>query len=371
MSPAAIDHAERLARLRARMAETGTDVLAVGPTSNMAWLSGLDPHGDERPVMQVVTQDFAGFLMPALNVDSQRGLTDLPFFPWSDAEGPADALRALLSAAGALGRPVSLALDEAMRADFALLLIDALEVSRRGFLGETLSHLRMRKDAAEFARLKENALINDRAMQAAFAGLRRGMRETDVADLVRDSYAREGAEAAFISICFGPNGAFPHHHTGTTALEPETAVLIDIGSRKDGYPSDMTRVGWFGAAPSADFLRVHAVVDAAVAAALEAARPGAPARAVDAAARGVITAAGHGPQFLHRTGHGLGIDVHEAPYMTATSETVMEPGMVFSIEPGIYLAGAFGLRLEEIVILREDGPEILSELSRAPIVTPA
>jgi Xaa-Pro aminopeptidase len=112
------------------------------------------------------------------------------------------------------------------------------------------------------------------------------------------------------------------------------------------------------------YAEVHAVVEAAVRAALAAARPGVRAREVDAAARGVITKAGYGPYFVHRTGHGLGIDVHEAPYLTATSDTVLEEGMVFSIEPGIYLPGRFGIRLEEIVILRADGPEILSGLPR-------
>src|SRR5690606_31897198 len=148
---------------------------------------------------------------------------------------------------------------------------------------------------------------------------------------------------------FGPNGAFPHHHTGDTQLKSGDAVLIDTGARIHGYPSDMTRVGFLGAAPEG-FAEIHAILDRAVDAATAAARPGAPARAVDKSARDVITAAGYGPNSLHRTGHGLGIDIHETPYIAATSDTVLEDGMCFSIEPGIYLQGRFGLRLEEIVI---------------------
>src|SRR5690606_3956987 len=132
------------------------------------------------------------------------------------------------------------------------------------------------------------------------------------------------------------NGAFPHHATGETPLVSGQAVLIDIGGRSQGYPSDITRVG-HGGTPGAEFENVHAIVDQAVEAALAAARPGALARDVDKAARDVIAAAGYGERFLHRTGHGLGIDLHEPPYITATSETVLEEGMVFSIEPGIYL----------------------------------
>lgn len=351
----------RLAALRERMAATGTDIVAVGPTSNMTWLSGLSPHGDERPVMQIVTQSWAGFLMPALNADSQRGLTDLPFVTWRDDDGPAAALADLLATAGIDG-PASVALDETMRADFALLLLDAVQVTRRSFLSDTLGHLRQRKDDAEFATLKENAVINDGAMKAAFASLREGITEAEVAEVVQQYYRDSGAGTQFFSICFGGNGAFPHHHTGDTKLSRDTAVLVDIGSRKDGYPSDMTRVGTFGNVDGFD--EIHAIVDGAVKAALAAAKPGVRAREVDAAARKVITDAGYGDRFLHRTGHGLGIDIHEEPYIIGTSDVVLEEGMVFSIEPGIYLDGRFGLRLEEIVILRGDGPEILSDLPR-------
>jgi len=144
-------------------------------------------------------------------------------------------------------------------------------------------------------------------------------------------------------------------------------VVIDIGGIKSAFPSDITRVAIVGRAPEG-FAEIHAIVERAVQAALAAAKPGVRARDVDAAARTVITEAGYGKFFTHRTGHGMGIDGHEPPYITATSETVLEEGMVFSIEPGIYLPGRHGCRLEEIVILRKDGPEILSSLSRDILV---
>lgn len=357
---------DRLSRLRARMDATGTDLVAVGPTSNLAWLSGVHAHGDERPVMQIVTPHSAALLMPALNADSVRTQTDLPFHEWTDAEGPGAALDALLAEAGVKGRPVSVALDETMRADFALLLLDAITPGRRSFLDATVGWLRARKDGAEYALLKENARICDVAMIAGFDALREGVTEAEVAEALKRSFAAQGAGTEFHSVCFGGNGAFPHHSTGTTRLEPGMAVLIDTGGRKDGYPSDMTRVGHFGPAPE-DFAAIHAVVDGAVDAALVAARPGVRARDVDAAARRVISEAGYGARFLHRTGHGIGVDIHEAPYITATSDTVLEEGMTFSIEPGIYLPGRFGLRLEEIVFLRADGPEVLSDLPRTAL----
>lgn len=140
--------------------------------------------------------------------------------------------------------------------------------------------------------------------------------------------------------------------------------MIDIGGRRQGFPSDITRMAAVGRAPEG-YAEVHAVVERAVQAALAAARPGVTARTVDAAARTVIADAGYGDHFVHRTGHGIGIDIHEPPYITSTSETVLEAGMSFSIEPGIYLPGRFGIRLEEIVVLRDDGPRIPSGLSRS------
>lgn len=355
----------RLANLRARMAETGTDLVVIGPSSHMLYLADLSPHGDERPVLLMVSPTFAGFLMPALNVDSARQHTDLPFFPWADADGPDAALKDLLAATGVPASP-SIVLDETMRTDFALLVLDALPGARRRFTQDTVGYLRSRKDDAEYDALKKSAVLNDAAMAAGFAALRPGITEYEVATVIRDFYKAHGATTEFCSVCFGPNGAFPHHHTGDTRLKDRDAVLIDTGGRIHGYPSDMTRVGYFGSKPQG-FEEIHAILDRAVTAAIAAARPGVAATAVDKAARDVITEAGYGPNFLHRTGHGLGIDVHETPYITATSQTVLEEGMVFSIEPGIYLQGRFGLRLEEIVIIRNGKAEILSEMPRTAI----
>ena len=357
----------RLERVQARMAETGTDLLVVGPSSHLVWVAGLNPHGDERPVMLIATPKKAAMLMPALNADSQRGLTDLPFYTWADAEGPNAALAKLLADLGATGGGLSVALDETMRADFALLVLGALKSPRHSFLTDTLSHLRAQKDEAEFALLKAAARIDDEAMKAAFAYARPGMTELEIDGFIRDFFRQHGARPEFTIVGFGENGAFPHHHSSERVLKADDTILIDIGCRINGYPSDMTRVGTIGTKPD-EFDKVHAVLEQAVQAALAAARPGARARDVDDAARGVITAAGYGPNFLHRTGHGLGIDVHEPPYITATSETILEEGHVFSIEPGIYLSGRFGVRLEDIVFIGKDGPIILSDLPRTSFV---
>ncbi|MBS0564783.1 MAG: aminopeptidase P family protein [Proteobacteria bacterium] len=360
----------RLAGLRRKMAESGTDLTVLGPTTHLRWLAGLDPHGDERPVMLLVSQSYAGLLMPRLNADSVRQHTDLPFHTWRDDEGPAGALAGLIARCGIDPANVSLSLDEAMRADFALRVLDALPGARRSFTERTVSRLRAEKTDDEYRALKASALVNDRAVAAGFAALREGITELEVAEAIAASYEAQGAATEFTSVCFGPNGAFCHHHTGPSRLAAGSAVLIDAGGRFMGYPSDMTRVGWFGSAPTSEFLKVTGIVDRAVEAAIAASRPGAPARRVDEAARGVITDAGYGERFLHRTGHGLGIELHEEPYITGASDRPLEAGNVFSIEPGIYLEGTFGVRLEEIVFLRPGGAEVLSEMPRAPVIRP-
>ena len=352
----------RLSKLRDSMAAEGVDLVMLGPGPHMQWLLGFHPHPDERPCFVCVSRTDAAFLMPVLNAQGSREHTDLPFFTWTDADGPEPALVQLLDdlqvrSAG------SIVLDETMRADFAALVYDVLPKASRQFTATTIGHLRMRKDDAEYRLLKQNALIADQAMQAGWAAMGAGMSEAAVGGVIRDKFKELGAKPLFDIVGTGGNGAFPHHHTGDTLLAEGDAVVLDIGGGIGGYSSDMTRMAVIGAPPKG-YEDVHAIVEAAVQAAMQAARPGVKAHEVDDAARGVITEAGYGAYFVHRTGHGMGVEVHEQPYMTSTSQTVLETGMVFSIEPGIYLPGRFGIRLEDIVILREDGPEIFSELPR-------
>lgn len=357
---------ERIEKLRQQMRVTQSDLVVLGPSTHMFYMSGVDPHGDERPVLLVISQKYAGFLMPALNADSARNKTDLPFETWTDAEGPLDAFNKIIAACELPVDPV-IALDETMRADFALLVLDNLAHKSRKFTNDTVGYLRMHKDEQEYALLKASARLNDAAMQAGYDALREGITEIEIATIIRDYFIAHNAEPIFVSICFGENGAYPHHHTGETKLRVGDAVMMDIGARLNGYPSDMTRSGYFGE-PSEKFRQVFDVVNTAVDKALAVAKPGVKASEIDRAAREHIAQAGFGDYFLHRTGHGLGLDVHEAPYITATSDVTLEEGMVFSIEPGIYLANEFGVRQEEIVILRKDGAEVLSDMPRDMII---
>ncbi len=343
------------------MAQTGTGLVALAPGAHMRWLLGFAPHPDERACLLLIGHERAGFVMPTLNAGDVRQHTDLPFWEWDDATGPGGALTRAL--AGIAPGPGPVALDEAMRADHALLLLDQLPNAARGFAAETVGALRMRKDAGELASLAENARIADLAQGALRAAIRDGITEAELAAVARKAFADNGAQPTFAIVGAGVNSSFPHHHTGSTVVRPGHPIVCDIGGQKGGYNSDITRMACLGE-PPAGYAEVHAVVEAAVVAALAVVRPGVVISAVDAAARGVITAAGHGAHFTHRTGHGLGSEVHEPPYATASSETVLEEGMVFTIEPGIYLPGRFGIRLEEVCVVTKDGARILSTLPR-------
>lgn len=295
-------------QLPARMADHGVDLLAVGPGAHMTWLLGFHPHADERPCLACVTVTSAALLMPALNAEGSRTHTDLPLFIWAGDQGPDAAFGELLDALDARDAR-RIALDETMRADFVALVQDALPEAVREFSGATLGTLRMRKDAQEYAAQKRNAQIADTAMQAGWTAMRPGMTESDVADVIRDAFAAQGARPVLTTIGAGGNAAFPHHRSGPTALRAGDAVVMNIGATHGTYTSDITRMAVLGTPPEG-YAKVHAVVEAAVQAALAAARPGIRAHQIDDAARRVITDAGYGPYFIHRTDHGMGVEGH-------------------------------------------------------------
>lgn len=354
--------APRLNNVQARLAELGLNAVVLGPTDSMKYLYGFHPKPDERPCFVVVSAAGAALLMPELNAAEAKQYIAAPMYEYADEDGPHAALKQLF--ADLRVEPGKIAVDEEMRTDFTLLVLGELPGSTPVLAETVIGYLRIRKDEAEIAELIRNARIADKGMEAAFAAMKPGMTEREVADIITDAFLAEGADrAAFTIVGAGPNGAFPHHHTGQTKLQAGESVLLDIGAVSGLYVSDITRMAFLGE-PSEEYQKVHDIVEKAVQAGLAAVRPGVRASEVDKAARDVITAAGYGEYFTHRTGHGLGMAGHEAPYITATSDVVLETGMVFSIEPGIYLPGKFGVRLEEIVVVREAGAEIFSELPR-------
>jgi Xaa-Pro aminopeptidase len=344
------------------MAAAGCDLLALPPGDDLVYLTGYSPMRDERACFLLMSADREALLIPQLNAAQAESRLRLPMFTYTDAEGSRGALVAALQSLQ--DRFAAIAVGDDMRADHLLLLQDAAAGARFLAASRLLTPIRMRKDPAEIALLRRAAATADAGVRAAAEVCRPGASEREVAEAAGAAMRAAGAGGvAFAIVASGPNSAFPHHETSSRRLRVGEPVLLDVGGRLEGYCSDITRMVFLGE-PTPKYREVHAVVEDAVRAALAAIRPDVPIAEVDRAARGVIARAGYGEFFVHRTGHGLGLTTHEPPSIVDSETTPLEAGMVFSVEPGIYLPGEFGVRLEEIVVVTQQGPQVLSRLPR-------
>ncbi len=343
---------ERRERAAAACAGAGVAALLVSPGSDLAYLAGYRMHPTERLTCLVLGADgVATLVLPALEEPRAKvSAPDLELVTWEETDDPYRRAADRVRAGGAIG------LADQMWAAFVLRLQPLLAGREFRPASSVLRRLRMRKDEREIASLRAVAAQADRAFarirERAFAG--RAEREVgaDLADALRE----EGHETvAFTIVASGPNGASPHHETGTRAIAEGDAVVLDFGGTYEGYYSDITRTVHVGTAVDAEIQRVHDVVRRAQEAGYEAARAGAPAESVDAASRKIIADAGYGRSFVHRTGHGIGLDGHEHPYLVSGNREPLEEGMAFSIEPGIYLEGRFGVRIEDVAFIAPDG----------------
>jgi Xaa-Pro aminopeptidase len=234
--------------------------------------------------------------------------------------------------------------------------------------GNVMTPLRIRKSDQEIELMARSAVLADAALLAGAEACQPGVTEREVADRITSYFREHGAEMVdFVIVASGPNGAFPHHETGDRRLESGDTIIIDIGATLGGYKSDITRVIYLGQ-PPAEVSEIYDAVLEANRRGREAAVPGALAQEVDRASREPLEQAGLGAYFVHRTGHGLGLDVHEPPWITATSQTRLEPGMVFSVEPGVYIPGKLGIRIEDIIVVTEGESRNLTGLDHTLIV---
>jgi Xaa-Pro aminopeptidase len=361
------ERAFRLEKLQKQMETEGVNVTAIAPTSNMRYLLGFSPLADERLCLLLATQRGTRLVVPELNADQVEARAGMRGIRWRDDAGPEEALQLALAELDA-GQPSVLAVDAAMRADALLLLQEAARPQRSVNAADLMGELRMRKSKREIEALARAAAQADRAMMVGVEACRPGATERQVAEAISRAFREDGAEQVHATlVASGPNGAFPHHDAGDRALQEGDTVVIDIVAELEGYCSDITRMVHLGE-PPVELREVYHTVLEANRRGREAVRPGARACDVDRATRSVIEEAGYGQYFVHRTGHGLGMDVHESPWISATNRQVLEPGMVFSVEPGIYLPGQFGVRIEDIVAVTEDGNRCLTGLGRELMV---
>ncbi len=345
----------------ARAAKVGA--LLISPGSDLAYLSGHRIHGSERLTCLVLDAEGAATLVvPELEAPRARAAAPgLELRSWGETEDPVALVASLVPKAGAI------ALDDRMWATFVLRLETALAGRRWVTSSAVVAELRMRKDRSEIEALRAVAHGADRAYAKLRGRPFAGRRERDLSAEIGDLLRAEGhTEIGFAIVASGPNGASPHHDSGDRPVAQGDAIVLDFGGVQDWYCSDITRTVHVGASIDGEIRRVHDVVLRAQEAGYRAAREGVAAASVDAAARAVIADAGYGSFFIHRLGHGIGLDGHEHPYLVSGNAQRLEPGMAFSIEPGVYLPGRFGVRIEDVAFIDARGvAEPLNQADRS------
>ena len=363
----------RLERAREELRSNGAAALLIGIGADLRYLTGYTAHALERLTLLVLPATGSPVLVvPRLEAMAAAsspacaaGLVEIA--AWDETDDPYGLVAARLAGPTLGGR---LLVDPVLQARHLLALQRAFPGSAFGLATEVTRSLRMVKDAAEIELLRRAALAADRVVAQIAAGPLVGRTEADVSREVRDRLVAEGHEAAsFAIVGSGPNSASPHHEAGDRLIEPGDPIVLDIGGTLSGYGSDITRMLWVtggepSRGPTAEFLGIFDLVRRANAAATAAVRPGVACEALDEVARQVIRDGGHGAAFIHRLGHGIGLEAHEEPYLVAGNSEALRPGHAFSIEPGIYLAGRFGVRIEDIVVCTDDGADVLNRTSR-------
>src|SRR6476619_6985295 len=348
------DYRQRMHRVMDSATTVGLAGVVVTPGPDLVWLTGYRPTAiTERLTMLVLrTYEPPRLLVPVLerpDVESAEGVEAVTLVDWADGTDPYQVAAPLLGTAGAYG------ISDSAWALHLLGLQRELPGTVYRSLTDCLPMMRAVKDSSEVARLEAAGAAAD----AAYAEIVRmpfaGRRETEVAADLAGLLRRFGHEQVdFTVVGSGPNGANPHHEAGERVIQNGDAVVLDFGGLMFGYGSDTTRTVCVGE-PTPQLREVHEVVRQAQQAGVDAVRPGVACQDIDRAARAVITDAGYGERFIHRTGHGIGTTTHEPPYMIEGEEQPLRPGMCFSVEPGVYLAGRFGVRIEDIVTVTQSG----------------
>ena len=353
------DFAARMRRVVNSADEQGLAGVIVTPGPDLVWLTGYQPTAiTERLTMLVLSSDNEPtLLVPVLerpDAEAAASADSVSLVDWADGTDPYEIASPLLRSDGQFG------ISDSAWAMHLLGLQRALPASRYQSLTECLPMMRAVKDDNELMRLAAAGAAADSTygeiVQRRFAGRRETEVAADLAALLQE-FGHEQVD--FTVVGSGPNGANPHHEAGDRVIEPGDAVVLDFGGLRFGYGSDTTRTVCVGG-PTAEIRKVHEIVRQAQQAGVDAVRPGVSCQEIDRAARKVITDAGYGEQFIHRTGHGIGVTTHEPPYMVEGEEQPLVPGMCFSVEPGIYLAGRFGVRIEDIVTVTADGGQRLN-----------
>ena len=354
--------AKRIERLQAELKTRKLELFVAEPSTNFQYFTGYNPGRSERLILLMVPLSGAPVLIcPSFEIERmKRNAAVSDVRGWEEQQNPWKLVKKAGQEMKPAHRNGSVAVEPSTSYQSFLNLEDQLGGWKFNNAAPVTERLRIIKSPEEVALIREAIAATEASIAATFAQLAVGMTERDVATLLSREMASRGSPGGGL-VQFGPSSALPHGGPSAGALQRETVVLIDAGSRVQGYTSDITRTIWFGDAPADEFKKVYDTVHDAQTAAIENAKPFTTmCQDVDRAARKVITDAGYGQYFTHRLGHGMGMDGHEVPYMVEGNETRLEPGMVFTDEPGIYQLNKFGVRIEDDCVVTETGIEVLS-----------
>ena len=346
----------RLRKLADELSSLGFDGIYLGPSTDLEYLSGLDTHPDERVRGLMISKDARCFAMTPLlyKEEIQNAFGDVPFYAeWNDHEGFTDAFRLGCEKLGLVGKKI--AFNDGVRAVDMLAIRDTMDIQLCNGL-KVMDPLRSRKDEEELDLMRKASGMVDKVVYKLIDFIRPGMTERDIIKKIPEFFEEAGCyQMSFDPIvASGPNGSMPHYSGDKRVIEKNDVIILDLGGRHNGYCSDTTRTLFLGT-PSDEQKKVYETVRKAQAAGEAAVKPGATGQDVDRAARKVIVDAGYGDFFFNRVGHGIGLAVHESPFIIEGNDKPLEPGNVFSVEPGIYIPGKFGVRIENLVAVRPDG----------------
>lgn len=358
----------RLQKLAAALLDASLDAVILNPGPTLKYLSGIDFHLMERPVVLfVVPGKDPALVLPELELP-KAGLFPYKVQAFPYGENPsewADAFRKAAQALGLDGKRIGVEPRQLRLLEYLHVKAGAPEADFPD-ASDVLAELRLRKDQAEVDAMREAVRIAQSALEALIPQIKIGMSERDLASELVMQLLRHGSESEIPFapiVSAGPNSANPHASPSERKLQPGDLLVIDWGAAYHGYISDLTRTFAIGEVDE-EYKKIHQIVQEANAAGRAAAKPGVPCADVDKAARDVIEKAGYGKYFTHRTGHGIGMEGHEAPYMRGDNMQILEPGMAFTVEPGIYLTGRNGVRIEDNMVITDDGAESLSDMPR-------
>lgn len=346
----------RLARVRRKMEEAGLDQLLITDHLSIYYLTGIEVVPMERFWALLINGSDGETLFA--NKLFALGETGLPTVTMTDTDDPAAMVSPHIV-------PGTMGVDKNMTARFLLPIIAVCGETRVVLGSDCVDSVRAYKDEVEKALMRRASEINDLCMEKLAAYIHEGATERECADYLERCYREYGCEGVSFApiVSFGPNAADPHHAPDDTAIRAGDCIVIDIGCRKDRYCSDMTRT-YFWKEADPRYAAIHDLVREACEKAESLVRPGVPLCDVDAAARSHIASAGYGEYFTHRLGHFIGMEDHEQGDVSAVNTAPAEIGMVFSIEPGVYLPGEFGARIEDLVIVTENGCEVLNHVDK-------